>query len=78
MSIQTLMGSVIPLTNKSERRTIPILKLAFFVLVFIAVFGSLWSGLQEDPGVKNLYVQQAQAFLQGRLDLNQYFYDTAV
>ncbi len=50
--------------------------LLFSALLILGI--SSWDKLAEDSGDKNLYVQQAQAFLQGRLDVDAQYYDTAV
>jgi len=57
----------------SKRTKAYVLLLAF--LVFIA---SSWDAILQDSGDKNLYVHQAQAFLQGRLDIEARLHDTAV
>ncbi|NLX36439.1 MAG: glycosyl transferase family 39 [Chloroflexi bacterium] len=51
------------------------LLLGLFLLLALL---SLTGPLQDSPGEANLYALQANAFLQGRLDLPQHYHDTAV
>jgi hypothetical protein len=45
------------------------LKLFLICIGFLIIAGSMWSSIQGDSGTNNLYAYQAQAFLQGHLDI---------
>lgn len=44
----------------------------------LIILGSFIPTIISDSGEKNLYVQQANAFLQGRLDIDQHYHDVAI
>jgi hypothetical protein len=48
------------------------------LLAFLIILGSLYPKLSSDSGEKNLYVHQADAFLQGRFDISQHHQDVAI
>lgn len=48
------------------------------VLLGLLIVATVWQPIADHPGTDNLYVAQADAFLQGRLDIAEYGWDASV
>ena len=48
------------------------------ILLGLLIVANAWQPMADHPGTDNLYVRQADAFLQGRLDIAEYGWDASV
>jgi hypothetical protein len=48
------------------------------LLLGLLIIANVWQPIADHPGTDNLYVSQADAFLQGRLDIAEYGWDASV
>ena len=48
------------------------------LLLGLLIIATIWQPITDHPGTDNLYVAQADAFLQGRLDIAEYGWDASV
>lgn len=53
-------------------------KICLLVLAALIIIGSLLPRIISDNGNLNLYVHQAKAFLQGQIEIPQYYHDVAI
>lgn len=53
-------------------------KISLLLLVVLLIIGRFWYEIYSYTGEENLYVHQAKAFLEGHLDIPQYYHDVAI
>lgn len=66
------------LPNTTNTASSMLIKGILLSLALWAIISTLSLGVPDEPGEGNLYIHQARAFLNGRLDLDKQYHDVAV